>query len=362
MRRVQIPVPQYVGDHTNTYQQAVVKFNFWNAHTHAEMFMHETHVDSRMTSPAAGEVIRGILQRTHDADQKVHVNHLNNAMFCVQAGDQTLVLVDNHNWRSQMRGRINEYQIHVYGDQYKVSQLADMIQQQLNTEQLVKVNWFYKGSHGLESTNLHIEADQHELHDEFYPWFPQGVNSFVQQYMDSASSVLVLYGPPGTGKTSFLRNLLMSTQSNAVITYDDQVIEDDSFFVDYLTDDDHDVMIVEDADVLLSPREDGKNHLMSKFLNVSDGLIRVKNKKMVFTTNITQLNRIDQALLRPGRCFAAVNFRELTSAEAAQAAQAAGVPDRDWHAQKEWSLAQLWGDQDMVTGVPQQRFKVGFGI
>lgn len=358
MHRVQLPSAQYTGESPNWYHLASVRFDFWNRFAGSDMCVQSVNVDTRCDHMHTGEQLRDILQ--HMFGHTVHVNHLNEEMFCVTAGDHMLITVRNANHRSHMKNRINEYRIQVHGAAHQVQHVIQQIEQHLLTQKLVKVSWFYQSGHGLDSTNLHIESNPQPLRDEFYPWFPEGVDEFVRKFMQHSATVLVLYGPPGTGKTSFLRHLLQSTQSNAMITYDDRVIQNDGFFVDYLTDDEHDVMIVEDADVLLAPREDGANHIMSKFLNVSDGLIRVPHKKMVFTTNITQLNRIDQALLRPGRCFAAVNFRELTPSEAAHAAIAAQVPERDWYSQNSWSLAQLWGDQDQITGVPQHKFKVGF--
>jgi hypothetical protein len=359
MSRVQVPVPVLNSERASMYLMSAMQFEFWNTAQIPEIHVQEIKVDSRMNHMLASQKIRQVLGKFF---RYTNIQHLDSSKFCVHAPDLMLVCVENYNHRSQMRDRINEYVIQVYGDESLVCEVAGGIRETLSTERLVKVNWFFKGSHGLDSTNLHIDADQTQIHDEFYPWFREGVNAFVQDYMHSRSSVLVLYGPPGTGKTSFLRHLLVSTQSNAMITYDDQVIQDDAFFVDYLTDDEHDVLIVEDADVLLSPREDGANHIMSKFLNVSDGLIRVKNKKMVFTTNITQMNKIDQALLRPGRCFAAVNFRELSATEAAQAARVAGTPERDWHSQNHWSLAQIWGEHSDQSHMHAERFRVGFGI
>lgn len=359
MDRVKLGTPLYTGDSPNWYHLSSVKFDFWNNSSVPNMHVLELDLDSKADHASAAEHIWHAL-RNCVPDTQVRVNHLNEEMFCVHAGNQMLVTVRNSNHRSHMRNRINEYRMLIYGDRESTQKAQSLIRERLDTHQIVKVNWVYMGPHGLDSTNLHIEGNHTTIQDEFYPWFPQGVNTFIKQYMEHSSSVLVLYGPPGTGKTSFLRHLLTHTRTNAMITYDDRVIQNDGFFVDYLTDDAHDVMIVEDADVLLAPREDGANHIMSKFLNVSDGLIRVPNKKMVFTTNITQLNCIDSALLRPGRCFAAVNFRELTSSEAAAAAVSANLPEQDWDSKSSWSLAQLWGSQDQVSGVPQEKFRVGF--
>jgi len=85
-------------------------------------------------------------------------------------------------------------------------------------------------------------------------------------------------------------------------------------------------------------------------------LIKITNKKMIFTTNINQVTKIDPALLRPGRCFGAVEFRELTSAEAACAAGVAGLVDQDWSTQDNWSLAQIFTQMDASS----PKFKMGF--
>lgn len=50
--------------------------------------------------------------------------------------------------------------------------------------------------------------------------------------------------------------------------------------------------------------------------NISDGLIKLPKKKMLFTTNIRNVNNLDQALIRPGRCFDCVTFRALNYEEA----------------------------------------------
>jgi len=50
-------------------------------------------------------------------------------------------------------------------------------------------------------------------------------------------------------------------------------------------------------------------------LAVRDGLGSVRDKKLIFSTNWPNVRDVDEALLRPGRCFAVVHFRPLTPAE-----------------------------------------------
>ena len=53
--------------------------------------------------------------------------------------------------------------------------------------------------------------------------------------------------------------------------------------------------------------------MMSKLLNISDGVLSVlQGKKIVITTNIVKTNMIEPALLRNGRCFGVWQFNELS--------------------------------------------------
>ena len=65
------------------------------------------------------------------------------------------------------------------------------------------------------------------------------------------------------------------------------------------------------ADDILMKRESG-NDIMDLFLNLSDGIVSNKEKKFIFTSNLPNLNSIDDALLRNGRCFATIEFKTLT--------------------------------------------------
>ena len=252
--------------------------------------------------------------------------------------------------------KINKFFFEAYGQKQHVVDIIKIIEDKFYDTSFTRVNWYYKDPHGVDGCSLYIEQDS-KVNDEFYPWLTSGVDAFIDDYMNSKSSVLVMYGPPGTGKTSFLKHMLCNRKLSAAVSYDEAVLNDDRFFIDFLTSSENDVLIIEDADLLLTSRESDQNRLMSKFLNVSDGLVKVNDKKMIFTTNIAQLSKVDQALLRKGRCFAAVEFRKLSSKEARIAASAANLQDQDWGSKRDWSLAEIFNaDVDVVEQQPKPKF------
>ena len=72
--------------------------------------------------------------------------------------------------------------------------------------------------------------------------------------------------------------------------------------------------MVEDADHVLSPRADG-NVDLHRFLAVADGVVRALGRKIIFTTNLPNVGDLDDAVVRPGRCFGVVRTRGLERAE-----------------------------------------------
>jgi ATP-dependent 26S proteasome regulatory subunit len=60
------------------------------------------------------------------------------------------------------------------------------------------------------------------------------------------------------------------------------------------------------------------NQDLHRFLAIADGVVRAQGRKILFTTNLPNVGDIDEALLRPGRCFATVRTRALTREEGAR--------------------------------------------
>jgi hypothetical protein len=102
--------------------------------------------------------------------------------------------------------------------------------------------------------------------------------------------------------------------AKVLYTADKRALENDEIFVDFITGS-HDAFVIEDADHLLMARSKG-NLDLHRFLAVADGVVRAQGRKIIFTTNLPNVGDIDEALVRPGRCFATVRTRALERREA----------------------------------------------
>jgi len=215
------------------------------------------------------------------------------------------------------------------------------------------IEWIYN-SDG-QSIEVPLRGDRIPV-EEMYPWLDgENLTDYYDRFMESDASILLLIGPPGTGKTTFIRGLLQHTEQSAIVTYDANILSKDYLFAQFI-EGDRGILVIEDADNFLGARSDG-NDMMHKFLNVGDGLVTTKNKKMIFSTNLPSIRDIDPALIRPGRCFDIVNFSPLSEEQAQALAKRINVK-YDNKTEGQYSIADIFHKQ--VQAPKSQKRKVGF--
>lgn len=168
-------------------------------------------------------------------------------------------------------------------------------------------NGYFTINSKIVKTDLNIEES---YNDDFIPVFED-----IKKFLNSRSSGLViLNGTKGTGKTTLIRHMCSQHPkkyrivTNAIAS---RLAEPE--FMSYLLENKDSVFVLEDCEQILMDRSENTfGGAISNILNMSDGLMSdIFNIKFICTFN-ADINKIDSALLRKGRCYANYEFKPLS--------------------------------------------------
>lgn len=313
--------------------------------------------DIRIRSQVTPDHVFDIIKEKIDVNS-MRFNFLDEVFFVIDNTNFVIVNYDLFNRNEEDQGgyyNINIYSLH----RENAIEIKEHLYNNLKKAQINSVNWaFMTRSGNVIHKEMKLSEKNTDAHDSFYPWIKEGLNSYFKRFINSDENVLLLVGIPGTGKTTFIKNMLARHELNAIITYDEKLMGDDQFFLDFILGD-KDMLIIEDADEMIKSREKSDNTVLSKILNVSDGLIKGINKKIIFSTNITDKGKIDSALMRPGRCFDVIDFREFTHDETLKVLKVTGI-EKEVKSNHSYTLAELLSNSNDRETAKEE--KIGFGF
>jgi len=205
-----------------------------------------------------------------------------------------------------------------------------------------RIRTWYSGRHGPTSAIRPITAPRWTTIEANYAGETRASLARLHALVRPRSSgkLVLWHGPPGTGKTTALRSLFRSWSSWCEAHY---VADPESLFatpeyilkllapVDGAVTDESVVtnartkpapfrlIVAEDSDEFLraTARRDAGASL-GRLLNVTDGVLGQGSDTIILLTTNEPIDRLHPALVRPGRCLAAVEFTEFSPGEAAE--------------------------------------------
>jgi hypothetical protein len=205
----------------------------------------------------------------------------------------------------------------------------------------------------------------------FPAWHEQFVER-LREMLPRGGGLTLLRGEPGTGKSTYLRFLLAQLRRTHRFYY----LPANAFhlltnpaMVEFWLQEGKDhkgrggrVVIIEDAERLLMERAADNRDALSNLLNLADGFLGDALQLHIIATVNCPLERIDPALLRPGRLLASYAFERLTEQQAKKLAVAEGLtPPVTTDEQSTYSLADLYAKPTVTSIDPSvQSRRVGF--
>lgn len=215
----------------------------------------------------------------------------------------------------------------------------------------------YRAEHSIECSSQFLRAP---AWDRIRPNYPASILApldrlFADESPWTRGRLLIWHGSPGTGKTWAIRALMMQWRKRfdfLVVLDPERLTSDPRYYYevasesteaprrrrrrseppepfgldDPLGDDDDDetptvrrrrLFIMEDcADLLLKESRSEHFDKIGKLLNMTDGLFGQGREDLFLLTFNEDVDAIDPAFVRPGRCVANIGFPKFTAAEA----------------------------------------------
>lgn len=191
------------------------------------------------------------------------------------------------------------------------------------TARRVPTDFWYLGSEGPTRTRRNLEVS---------PWseisrnYSQNVIDKLDELIKLKAApdagrgrIIILHGEAGTGKTNAIRALSSEWRDwalPAVVLDPDVMLQSPGYMIEIASREEQGktpLIVLEDSGELASTQSRGQ--MMSRLLNMADGLATQWTKAMFLVTTNEAIGDLGAAITRPGRCLAAIEVGALTAEE-----------------------------------------------
>ena len=212
---------------------------------------------------------------------------------------------------------------------------------------------YYTITSKVKETSINLEEN---YNDDFIPVY----NDIVKFLDQRESGLIILSGEIGSGKSYLIRHLLSQHPKEYIIVTNAIASHlANPEFVAFMLEHKDSIFILEDCEQILMDRsENSFGGAIANILNMSDGLMSdIFNVKFLCTFN-ADINKIDPALLRKGRCYARYEFGKLSADKVEKFCKSHNIELPEY---KEMTLGELY-NQDVSDDykIDKSKKKIGF--
>lgn len=144
--------------------------------------------------------------------------------------------------------------------------------------------------------------------------------NIIKLLSEKNSGIIVLDGEQGTGKTAYIKYLISVISEYKDVIYIPRYLLQEMAnpdFIAFIRDQRNSIIILEDADDILSNREDGLSSIITtNILSITNGLLNDQLKIQLIATFNTDRKYIDKKLLKNGKIIEDWSFKKLTVEQA----------------------------------------------
>lgn len=165
----------------------------------------------------------------------------------------------------------------------------------------------------LKTTEVFIKKPKIDFNIHYNEGFPSIHKTIVNQLNKKDTNGLYLFhGQPGTGKSTYIKYLIHQLKKKVIFISTKMAGELDNLnMTPFLLENRNSVLVIEDAEELITSREELRNSNLSMLLNLTDGLLGESLGIQIIATFNTDIKNIDKALLRKGRLSIIYEFKLL---------------------------------------------------
>ena len=213
---------------------------------------------------------------------------------------------------------------------------------------------------GLETQSIAIKKPKIDLHLHYNDDFST-IHKMILKNINkpNTSGLYLFHGNPGTGKSTYIKYLIHQINKKVIFLSTKMAGQlDNAAMTPLLLQNRNAVIVIEDAEELITSREEVRNSNLSMLLNLTDGLLGESLGIQIIATFNTDVKNIDKALLRKGRLSTIYEFKPLTLDKTNILLTKLG---HDIKVVTEWTLADIFNFETINNFEPQLKKAIGFG-